>query len=60
MELSQKNLSAGGNGGSGGNGMLIPPTNDTSFPASAADDSMQKVNQVINSIQKTLGLCLYL
>lgn len=55
MDTSQS-ATAGGNGGSGGNGMLIPQTNDMSSPASAADDSMQKLNQVINSIQKTLGL----
>ncbi|KAK4270689.1 hypothetical protein QN277_019467 [Acacia crassicarpa] len=56
MESSQSNVTTGGNGGSVGNGMLIPQTNDTSSPASAADDSMQKLNLVINSIKKTLGL----
>ncbi|KAF7801356.1 mediator of RNA polymerase II transcription subunit 10b-like [Senna tora] len=53
---SSQNAAASGNGGTGGNGILIPPSNDTSSPASAADDSMQKLNQVISSIQKTLGL----
>ncbi|KAI9081224.1 hypothetical protein K1719_036796 [Acacia pycnantha] len=56
MDSSQSNVTTGGNGGSGGNGMLIPQTNDTSSPASAAGDSMQKLNQVSNSIQKTLGV----
>ncbi|XP_054812930.1 mediator of RNA polymerase II transcription subunit 10b-like isoform X2 [Prosopis cineraria] len=56
MESSQSTVTTGGNGGSGGNGMLVPQTKDTSSPASAADDSMQKLNQIINSIQKTLGL----
>ncbi|KAJ7979703.1 Mediator of RNA polymerase II transcription subunit 10 [Quillaja saponaria] len=48
-------LAAGMTGGSGGNGMLIPQTNDTST-VTTADDSKQNLNQVINSIQKTLGL----
>ena len=52
---SSQNATASGNGGSGGNGILIPQ-NDSTSPASSADDSMQKLNQVINSIQKTLGL----
>ncbi|KAK7318941.1 hypothetical protein RJT34_03650 [Clitoria ternatea] len=40
----------------GGNGTLISPTNDMVASAAGADDSMQKLNQVSNSIQKTLGL----
>uniref|UniRef100_A0A5B7AFQ6 Mediator of RNA polymerase II transcription subunit 10 n=1 Tax=Davidia involucrata TaxID=16924 RepID=A0A5B7AFQ6_DAVIN len=43
----------GGTGGSGGNGMIIPQTNDTE---TKMDDPKQNLNQVINSIQKTLGL----
>jgi mediator of RNA polymerase II transcription subunit 10 len=39
----------------GGNGTLISQTNDTAASA-GADDPMQKLNQVSNSIQKTLGL----
>ena len=38
--------------GSGGNGMLAAPLNDT---AAAVDDPKQNLNQVIDSIQKTLG-----
>ncbi|KAG6781230.1 hypothetical protein POTOM_014121 [Populus tomentosa] len=38
--------------GSGGNGMLATPLNDT---AAAVDDPKQNLNQVIDSIQKTLG-----
>ncbi|KAI4306331.1 hypothetical protein L6164_029618 [Bauhinia variegata] len=54
---SAQNATTRGNGGSGGNGMLTPQTSETSAAtAAAADDSMQKLNQVINSIQKTLGL----
>ncbi|KAK7309865.1 hypothetical protein RJT34_06950 [Clitoria ternatea] len=40
----------------GGNGTLISQTNDMVASAAGADDSMQKLNQVSNSIQKTLGL----
>ncbi|CAL0306431.1 unnamed protein product [Lupinus luteus] len=40
----------------GGNGTLVPQTNDSAASAAGADDSMQKLNQVSNSIQKTLGL----
>ncbi|OIW19199.1 hypothetical protein TanjilG_00558 [Lupinus angustifolius] len=40
----------------GGNGTLVPQTNDSATSAAGADDSMQKLNQVSNSIQKTLGL----
>ncbi|KAH8499592.1 hypothetical protein H0E87_014986 [Populus deltoides] len=38
--------------GSGGNGMLATPLNDT---AATVDDPKQNLNQVIDSIQKTLG-----
>ncbi|KAG2680681.1 hypothetical protein I3843_11G110500 [Carya illinoinensis] len=41
-------------GGSGGNG-LISQANDTAA-VTASDDPKQNLNQVINSIQKTLGL----
>lgn len=44
-----------GIGGSGGNGMLVPQTNDTSG-TTGVDDPKEDLNQVINSIQKTLGL----
>ncbi|XP_027191124.1 mediator of RNA polymerase II transcription subunit 10b-like isoform X2 [Cicer arietinum] len=40
----------------GGNGTLISQTNDTTASAAGANDSMQNLNQVSNSIQKTLGL----
>ncbi|RDY08655.1 Mediator of RNA polymerase II transcription subunit 10b, partial [Mucuna pruriens] len=40
----------------GGNGTLISQTNDVAASTAGADDSMQKLNQVSNSIQKTLGL----
>lgn len=53
MDLSQN--SAAGTAASGGNGMVSNQTNDTATVA-AADDSKQNLNQVINSIQKTLGL----
>ena len=53
---SSQSAAVGGNGGSGGNGTLISQTNDTAASAVGADDSMQKLNQVSNSIQKTLGL----
>ncbi|XP_048422539.1 mediator of RNA polymerase II transcription subunit 10b isoform X2 [Pyrus x bretschneideri] len=53
MDTSQ-NVTAG-IGGSGGNGTLVPQTNDTAGPA-VVDDPKQNLNQVINSIQKTLGL----
>ncbi|KAJ7955549.1 Mediator of RNA polymerase II transcription subunit 10 [Quillaja saponaria] len=46
-------LAASGTSGSGGNGMLIPKTNDTSTGTEADE---QNLNQVNNSIQKTLGL----
>ncbi|KAJ6945976.1 mediator of RNA polymerase II transcription subunit 10b-like [Populus alba x Populus x berolinensis] len=53
MDLSQN--TALGTGGSGGNGMLAAAVNDTAA-ATAVDDPKQNLNQVINSIQKTLGL----
>ncbi|KAE9451917.1 hypothetical protein C3L33_16196, partial [Rhododendron williamsianum] len=44
----------------GGNGAINPQTNDASATAAAAepksDDPKQNLNQVINSIHKTLGL----
>ena len=52
MDASQNTT---GIGGSGGNGTLVPQTNDTTGSA-AVDDPKQNLNQVINSIQKTLGL----
>jgi len=55
MDSSQSTV-LGGNGGSGGNGTLISQTNDITASTAGADDSMQKLNQVSNSIQKTLGL----
>ncbi|KAG5001795.1 hypothetical protein JHK87_022867 [Glycine soja] len=53
---SSQSAALGGNGGSGGNGTLISQNNDMAASATGADDSMQKLNQVSNSIQKTLGL----
>ncbi|XP_052209696.1 mediator of RNA polymerase II transcription subunit 10b-like [Diospyros lotus] len=51
---------AAGGGGSGGNGIVIPQNSDTStvteIGTAAEDDPKQNLNQVINSIQKTLGL----
>ncbi|XP_004296727.1 PREDICTED: mediator of RNA polymerase II transcription subunit 10b isoform X1 [Fragaria vesca subsp. vesca] len=44
-----------GIGGSGGNGIMVPQTNDTAGTA-GVDDPKQDLNKVINSIQKTLGL----
>jgi len=52
---SSQNTAVGGNGGNGGNGTLTQ-TNDMTASAAGAEDSMQKLNQVSNSIQKTLGL----
>lgn len=49
--MSQNSV-VGGNGG-GGNGML---TSSTTSDSNMADDPKQNLNQVINSIQKTLGL----
>ncbi|XVF12870.1 hypothetical protein REPUB_Repub08aG0157300 [Reevesia pubescens] len=51
MESSQ----ALGTGGSGGNGIVSNQTNDTAN-ATPNDDPKQNLSQVINSIQKTLGL----
>ncbi|CAM8946787.1 unnamed protein product [Rhodiola kirilowii] len=40
-----------------GNGSMIPPANDAAAStATTSDDPKQNLNQVINSIQKTLGL----
>lgn len=44
----------GGSRASGGNGMVSNQANDTITVA--ADDPKQNLNQVINSVQKTLGL----
>jgi hypothetical protein len=52
MDSSQNAATAGT--GVGGNGMIISQGNDTA--ATAVDDPKQNLNQVINSIQKTLGL----
>ncbi|KAG7015809.1 Mediator of RNA polymerase II transcription subunit 10b [Cucurbita argyrosperma subsp. argyrosperma] len=52
MDSAQNASSAAGTGGSGGNGSVI---NDTSA-STTVDDSKQNLNQVINSIQKTLGI----
>lgn len=41
-------------GGSGSNGTMRYQTNDGT--ATAADDSKENLSQVINSIEKTLGL----
>ncbi|KAJ6307905.1 hypothetical protein OIU76_017649 [Salix suchowensis] len=51
MDLSQNTALGTG----GGNGMLATPVNDTAA-ATTVDDPKQNLNQVINSIQKTLGL----
>lgn len=55
MDASQT-AAVEGNGGNGGNGMSTTQTNDTMAPAPAADDSVQILNQLINSTQKTFGL----
>ncbi|XP_062074686.1 mediator of RNA polymerase II transcription subunit 10b [Humulus lupulus] len=57
---SSQSVSAG-TGANSGNGMMVPPANDTTVPAAAAvttvgDEAKQNLNHVINSIQKTLGL----
>ncbi|GMN46643.1 hypothetical protein TIFTF001_015817 [Ficus carica] len=54
MDSSQS--TATGTGGSSGNGMMAPQANDNATTASVVDDPKQNLNQVINSIQKTLGL----
>ncbi|KAJ4846344.1 Mediator of RNA polymerase II transcription subunit 10b [Turnera subulata] len=43
-------------GGSGGNGMVPSQVNDSAVTAVGGDDPKQNLNQVINSIQKNLGL----
>ncbi|KAL1328690.1 hypothetical protein HN51_038496 [Arachis hypogaea] len=53
---SSQSAAVGGNGGTSGNGTLISQSNDTAASAVGADDSMQKLSQVSDSIQKTLGL----
>ncbi|XP_007039389.2 PREDICTED: mediator of RNA polymerase II transcription subunit 10b [Theobroma cacao] len=53
MDSSQS--STLGTGGSGGNGIVSSQTNDTRT-ATPNDDPKQNLTQVINSIQKTLGL----
>ncbi|XP_002527873.2 mediator of RNA polymerase II transcription subunit 10b isoform X1 [Ricinus communis] len=53
--LSKMDSSQNATVGSGGNGMLPSQVNDTAA-AAAADDPKQNLNNVINSIQKTLGL----
>ncbi|KAL1323297.1 hypothetical protein HN51_033639 [Arachis hypogaea] len=53
---SSQSAAVGGNGGTSGNGTLISQSNDTAASAIGADDSMQKLSQVSDSIQKTLGL----
>ncbi|PKI64363.1 hypothetical protein CRG98_015223 [Punica granatum] len=52
MDMSQN--TPAGTGGNGGNGILNPQTNDVG--GAGSDDLKQNLNQVINSIQKTLGL----
>lgn len=54
MDSSQSTVT--GTGGSSGNGMMAPQANDNATTASVVDDPKQNLNQVINSIQKTLGL----
>lgn len=60
MESSQN--AASGTGVSGGNGITIPQISAAAAAAAAAtagagsEDPKQNLNQVINSIQKTLGL----
>lgn len=53
---SSQSAAMGGNGGSGGNGSLSSQITETAASATGANDSMQNLNQVNNSIQKTLGL----
>lgn len=53
MDPSQSAATAGTGGG--GNGMINPQANDTAA-TTAGDDPKQNLNQVINSIQKNLGL----
>jgi len=50
---SSQNAAAAGTGGRG-NGMIISQANDTA--TTDVDDPKQNLNQVINSIQKNLGL----
>lgn len=48
MDASMNTASAG----IGGNGIMVPQNNDTA----GVEDPKQDLNQVINSIQKILGL----
>ncbi|CAL1406282.1 unnamed protein product [Linum trigynum] len=43
-------------GGNGGNGSLSAQANDTATANASANDPKENLNQVINSIQKNLGL----
>lgn len=43
-----------GTGGNGGNGIINPQNNDVR--GAASEDPKQNLKEVINSIQKTLGL----
>ncbi|PON92796.1 Mediator complex, subunit Med [Trema orientale] len=56
MDSSQS--AAAGTGVNSGNGVMFPQANDTAAAATiaAAEEAKQNLNQVINSIQKTLGL----
>ncbi|CAI9106743.1 OLC1v1005962C1 [Oldenlandia corymbosa var. corymbosa] len=56
MESSQN--TAGTPGSGGGNGMIVPPHSNDASPvdSTAVDDSKHNLNQVTNSIQKTLGI----
>ncbi|KAK9290505.1 hypothetical protein L1049_008675 [Liquidambar formosana] len=54
MDSSQNTASV--TGGSGGNGIMVPQSNETAASTATSDDPKQNLNQVINSIQKTLGL----
>ncbi|XAR55188.1 hypothetical protein NMG60_11030611 [Bertholletia excelsa] len=59
MDSSQNTAAAAAvGGGSGGNGLILPQNSDGSAvkAAETSDDPKQNLNQVINSIQKTLGL----
>lgn len=54
---SSINSAAAAAASGGGNGVINPQTNDASATtAAASDDPKQNLNQVINSIHKTLGL----
>ncbi|XP_058201801.1 mediator of RNA polymerase II transcription subunit 10b-like [Rhododendron vialii] len=59
-ETMDSSLNSAAAASGGGNGAINPQTNDASATAAAAepksDDPKQNLNQVINSIHKTLGL----